>query len=224
VTALAPRPEGRTRVLIAADHRATRMGVRLALEADADCSEAEDADAAVEAAIRDQPDVCVVDFAPPSRSIRAAAAITSRAAGSAVVVLTPHANEAEFLAAMRAGARGYLPVGVDPARLPHVVRGLMRGEAAVPRLFVRSLIDELRGRDRPRHLEIHEHRRVELTAREWEVVQAMRQGMSTKEIAQQLGISEITVRRHRSAVHQKLGIQSRAELLRLLADGGSEAA
>jgi DNA-binding NarL/FixJ family response regulator len=223
VTAVAARPEGRARVLIAADHLATRVGVRLALEAEVDCSEAEDAEAAVEAAVRDQPDVCVVDFAPPSRSIRAAAAI-SQAAGSAVIVLTPQVNEEEFLAAIRAGARGYLDERVDPARLPYVVRDLIRGEAAVPRLLVRALIDELRGHDRPHHLHLTEHRRVELTAREWEVVQALRQGMSTKEIAALLGISEVTVRRHRSAVHQKLGIRSREELLRLLAAGGSEAA
>ncbi|MGZ4412628.1 MAG: LuxR C-terminal-related transcriptional regulator [Gaiellaceae bacterium] len=223
MTALAARPDGRARVLIAADHLATRAGVRLALEAEADCSEAENTGAAVEAAVRERPDVCVVDFAPPSRSIRAAAAILLQAPGSAVVVLTRRVNEDEFLAAMRAGARGYLSEGVDPARLPHVVRGLMRGEAAVPRLFVRCLIDELRGRDRPHHLELHEHRRVELTAREWEVVQALRQGMSTKEIAALLGISEVTVRRHTSGVHQKLGIRSRAELLRLLDEGGSEA-
>ena len=220
MTALAARPDGKVRVLIAADHLATRAGVRLALEPDADCSEAEDAGAAVEAAVRDQPDVCVVDFAPASRSIRAAAAIVSQAPDAAVVVLTRRVDEDEFLAAIRAGARGYLPEAVDPARLPHVVRGLMRGEAAVPRLMVKCLIDELRGRDRPRHLDLPKRQRVELTAREWEVVQALRQRMSTKEIAQQLGICEVTVRRHTSTVHQKLGMRSRAELLRVLDEDG----
>lgn len=221
MSALAARSDVRARVLIAADHLATRTGVRLALAADADCSEAEDADAAVAAALRDKPDVCVVDFDPPGRGIRAAAQITSQVPGAAVVVMTRRIDEDEFIAAVRAGATGYLSESVDPARLPHVVRGLMRGEAAVPRILVTRLIDELRGREpRRRHLELHERRRVELTPREWEVVESLRQGMSTREVAELLGIASVTVRRHVSSVHQKLGVRSRAELLRLLAGTG----
>jgi DNA-binding NarL/FixJ family response regulator len=99
----------------------------------------------------------------------------------------------------------------------------MRGEAAVPRTLVTRLIDELRGREQRRHLELHE-RRIETTTREWEVVECLRQGMSTREIAQLLGIADVTVRRHISGVHQKLGIRTRAELLRLLAEGVNDAA
>ena len=62
--------EPRARVLIAADHLATRTGVRLALAGAADCSEAGDTDSAVATALREQPDVCVVDFDPPGRAIR----------------------------------------------------------------------------------------------------------------------------------------------------------
>jgi two-component system nitrate/nitrite response regulator NarL len=222
--AVAAELEAVVHVLVAADHPATRAGVRLALEADAVCTEAADVETAVEVAAREQPDVCIIDFRPPSRSVRAAATIAAESPRTAVVVLTPRPNEDEFLAATRVGARGYLSSGIDPSRLPHVIRGLMRGEVAVPRLLVRCLIEELRGRDRRLHLDLHEHRRVVLTGREWEVVQALRQGMSTKEIARMLGISEVTVRRHTSAVHQKLGVHSRAELLRALAAGGSEAA
>jgi DNA-binding NarL/FixJ family response regulator len=224
MTALAA-PVGATkaRVLIAADHLATRTGFRLALADSADCSEAVDAETAVEAAVRDQPDVCVVDFDPPGRAIRAVAAISSKVPRALVVVMTRHIDEEEFIAAVRAGAIGYLPEGVNPARLPYVVRSLMRGEAAVPRALVPRLIDELRGREgRRRHLDLHEQKRVELTAREWEVVDLLRKGMSTRGIAELLGISAVTVRRHVSAVHGKLGIRSRTELLRLLATNGSE--
>jgi two-component system nitrate/nitrite response regulator NarL len=226
VTALvAPVGAVRARVLIAADHLATRTGFRLALADAADCSEAGDADAAVEAAVRDQPDVCVVDFDPPGRAIRAAAAISSKVPRASVVVMTRRIDEEEFIAAVRAGAVGYLPEGVNPARLPYVVRSLMRGEAAVPRALVPRLIDELRGREgRRRHLHLHERKRVELTAREWEVVDLLRKGMSTRGIAELLGISAVTVRRHVSAVHGKLGIRSRAELLRLLATNENEVA
>jgi two-component system, NarL family, nitrate/nitrite response regulator NarL len=177
----------------------------------------------VAAAVRDQPDVCVVDFDPPGRAIRTVAAIASKVPRASVVVMTRRIDEEEFIAAVRAGAVGYLPEGVNPARLPYVVRSLMRGEAAVPRALVPRLIDELRGREgRRRHLDLHERKRVELTAREWEVVDLLRKGMSTRGIAELLGISAVTVRRHVSAVHGKLGIRSRAELLRLLAAGGNE--
>jgi DNA-binding NarL/FixJ family response regulator len=197
--------------------------MRLALADAAECSEAEDAESAVAAAIRDKPDVCVVDFDPPARAIRAAAEITARVPQALVVVITHRVDEEEFLAAVRAGATGYLPEGVDPSRLPHVVRSVMRGEAAVPRALVARLIDEFRHREgRRRHLEVHERRRVELTAREWEVVELLRQGHSTRSIAEALGISAVTVRRHVSAVHGKLGSGTRGELLRLLAADGGE--
>ena len=137
-------------MLIAADHPATRTGVRLALADAADCSEAGDADTAVAAAVREQPDVCFVDFDPPGRAIRAVAEITSKVPRASVVVMTRHIDEEEFIAAVRAGAIGYLLEGVDPARLPFVIRSVMRGEAAVPRALVPRLIEEIRGRERRR--------------------------------------------------------------------------
>jgi DNA-binding NarL/FixJ family response regulator len=217
-----PAPaEAKARVLIAADDQPTRTGLRLALAGSAECSEAADADKAVAAAVRDRPNVCVVDFNPPRRGIRAVAEIISKVPEAAVIVMTRRIDEDEFMAAVRAGATGYVSQGIDPARLPHVVRGLMRGEAAVPRRFVSRLIDELRGRERSRHLDLHERRRIEFTPREWDVVSGLRQGMSTREIAQSLGIADVTVRRHLSGVHQKLGVRTRAELLRLVASGGS---
>src|SRR3954452_14399526 len=203
MTALVEAVEPRARVLIAADHLATRTGVRLALAGAADCSEAGDTDRAVATALREQPDVCVVDFDPPGRAIRAAAEILSKVPRASVVVMTRRVDEEEFIAAVRAGAIGYLPEGVDPARLPHVISSVMRGEAAVPRALVPRLIDELRGREGRRHFDL-ERRRVELTAREWEVVDLLRKGMSTRAIADLLGISAVTVRRHISAVHGKL--------------------
>ncbi len=220
---LAPQVPARARVLIAADRLATRTGMRLALAEDAECSEAGDAEAAVAAAVRDKPDVCVFDFDPPGRAIRATAEITSRVPEASVVMFTRRMDEEEFLAAVRAGATGYLPEDVDPARLPYVVRSVMRGEAAVPRALVARLIDELRGREgRRRSFQIQERRRVELTAREWDVVDLLRQGLSTRSIAEILGISAVTVRRHVSAVHGKLGVNTRAELLELLAAEQSE--
>jgi DNA-binding NarL/FixJ family response regulator len=219
MTALATASGGTTRVLLAADQIATRTGVRLALGDEADCSEFADAEDAVAAAVRDHPDVCVVDFTSPGRGVRIAAEIAAKVPGASVVVMTHRIDEDEFVAAVRAGASGYLSESVDPARLPHVVRSLLRGEAVVPRRFVGRLIDELRGREeRRRRLDLPGRGRVDVTAREWEVLELLRQGLSTRAVADLLGISSVTVRRHTSAVQQKLGVGSRKDLLRLLSD------
>jgi DNA-binding NarL/FixJ family response regulator len=199
-----------------------RTGVRLALANAADCTEFDEADEAVQAAVRDRPDVVFVDFNPASRGIRATAAITAGRPEATVIVMTRSLDEDEFVSAVRAGAAGYISEGVDPERLPHVIRSLMRGEAVVPRMLVSRLIEELRGRDRRRrHLELREHGRVELTPREWEVLELLRAGLSTQLIADQLGISAVTVRRHIGTVHQKAGTTSRAELLRLMETDGN---
>src|SRR5690242_3848491 len=204
----------RVRVLITSDHDATRAGMRLALSDAADCDEVDDDEAAVAAAVRDHPDVCVV------RSVRTAAEITSKLPGAAVVVMTERIDEDECLAAIYAGAAGYVSDQIDPSRLPHVIRDVMHGGTAVPRALVGRLVAELRGRERRRHLAVRERPGVELTAREAQMVDGLRRGMSTREIAQGLGISEVTVRRHISGVHGKLGVRRRADLLELLGNGG----
>jgi DNA-binding NarL/FixJ family response regulator len=198
----------RVRVLIAADQDATRTGMRLALSDAAECDEVDD-EAAVAVAVRDQPDVCVV------RSVRTAAEITAKLPGAAVVVMTDRIDEDECLAAIYAGASGYVSDQIDPARLPHVIDDVIHGHAAVPRALVGRLVAELRGRERKRHLRPG----VELTARESQMVDALRRGRSTREIAQELGISEVTVRRHISGLHRKLGVRRRADLLDLLGNG-----
>jgi DNA-binding NarL/FixJ family response regulator len=222
VSALPSDPGVRARVLIAGDQRATRVGVRLALADAADITESDQAEDAVATAVRERPDVVFVDFNPPSSGIRATAAIAAGRPEAAVIVMTRKLDEDEFVSAVRAGAAGYISESVDPQRLPHVIHSLMRGEAVVPRMLVARLIEELRGRDRRRrHLEIREHRRIELTPREWEVLDLLQQGLSTRSIGEQMGISAVTVRRHIGTVHQKARTQSRAELIALMNDADS---
>jgi DNA-binding NarL/FixJ family response regulator len=222
VTAAAPRApggkrNGRTRVLIATDQVATRTGVRLALEQDAFCIEADSARAALDAAVRDHPDVCLidVDMGGGDRGIEAAAAINQRLPQAAIVMLAHQADVHEFFESLRAGASGYLSDEIDPARLPFVVRGVLAGEAAVPRKFVTRLIDELRVRERRRSVVVGS-RHVELTPREWEVLELLRRGLSTREMSAELRISGVTVRRHISMLMRKLGVGDRKSALALL--------
>src|SRR5262245_55988683 len=122
--------KGPTRVLIAATHLPTRTGLRLALEPEVVCSEAADDEGAVAAAVRELPDVCLLELGGPGRGLGTIAEIVARVPGAQVIVLSDSVGEDEFLAALRAGASGYLPHNVDPARLPIVVRSVLRGEAA----------------------------------------------------------------------------------------------
>jgi DNA-binding NarL/FixJ family response regulator len=206
----------RAHVLIAAERLPTRVGLRLALEPEARCSEAADADSAVDTAVRERPDVCLLGLETPTHGLRAATEIVTRVPSSAVILLTSRLDEDEFMAAVRLGASGYLPQTLDPSRLPFVVRGALRGEPAVPRKFVSRLLDELRTRERRRSVVLAGKGRIALTAREWEVVELLLRGATTAEIATELGVAPVTVRRHLGSVEGKLGVTTRAAVVELL--------
>ena len=95
-------------------------------------------------------------------------------------------------------------------------RAVLLGEPAIPRPLVAVLMNRLRGDDAKRHLMVPDGRGVDLTGREWEVLDCMREGLSTREIAGKLLIADVTVRRHIGAVLKKLQVQSRREALELL--------
>jgi DNA-binding NarL/FixJ family response regulator len=170
----------------------------------------------VEAAVQDRPDVCLLGLKGGSR-IRAVTEIVARAPSVHVIVLTNRPDEDEFMAAMRGGAAGYLPQSLDPERLPYVVRSTLQGEPAVPRRFVARLLAELQSQTTARRTFVHVgSERVPLTIRESEVVESLRRGSSTSEIAGELGIAQVTVRRHIGSIAQKLGVTTRAGVVRLL--------
>ena len=204
------------RVLVADDHPMTRVGVRLALERGGFevCAEADDATSAVEAAERDRPDVCLLDIQMPGGGIRAAEEISRKVPEAAIVMLTVSRRDSDLFDALRAGASGYLLKDTDPERLPFALRGVLAGEAALPRNLVALLIDEFRERGRRRPL--LKKRGVTLTDREWEVLDLMSQGLTTFEIADRLFIEPVTVRTHVSAILKKLRVSSREAALQLL--------
>src|SRR5215475_6364286 len=209
-------PSRRTHVLIAAERLPTRVGLRLALEPDARCTEAADAESAVDAAVRDRPDVCLLGLDPSPEGLRLVNEIVSKVPSATVILLTSKLDEEEFMAAVRAGASGYLTHSLDPARLPHVVQGALRGEPAVPRRFVARLLEELKTRERRRSVVLADKGRIALTTREWEVVELLLRSASTSEIATELGVAPVTVRRHVGSVERKLGVATRAEVVALL--------
>jgi DNA-binding NarL/FixJ family response regulator len=204
------------RIVIADDHPPTRAGVRVALEDGGFtvCSEHGDATGAVRAALQERPDVCLLDVNMPGNGIAAAARIHAALPDTAVVMLTVSNDNNDLFDALRAGASGYLLKDTDPARLPFALRGVLEGEAALPRALVARLIDEFRDREQ-RRVSLLKRRSVELTSREWQVLELLRTGLTTREIADQLVISRVTVRTHVSAILKKLQVGDRKAALRL---------
>jgi len=217
-------PTKRAHVLIAAERLPTLVGLRLDLEPEARCTEAADAQSAVDAAVRERPDVCLLGLDPSGQGMRVVNEISTRVPSACVILLTNELDEEEFMAAVRAGASGYLTQGLNPERLPFVVQGAMRGEPAVPRRFVSRLLDELRTRERRRSVVLAGKGRVAFTAREWEVAEMLLRSATTSQMASELGIAQVTVRRHVGSIERKLGVSTRAEVVALLsAEAGSAA-
>jgi DNA-binding NarL/FixJ family response regulator len=202
------------RLLLADAHAATLAGLRMALSGDpfTVVAEAGDAESAVAAALREHPDVCVLDADMPGGAATATADITRELRDTEVVVLASERDDATMLDVVRAGAMGYLLKGMDPDRLRYAIIGVTNGEAAVPRTLMARLMLEFR---------LREHRRslvgsAQLTPREFAVLELLAEGASTRTMAQNLGISEVTVRRHVSSVLAKLGVSDRAAAVEAL--------
>jgi DNA-binding NarL/FixJ family response regulator len=211
-------PSGAVRVLLADGHAPFRQGVRLALEQHGYyvCAEAEDRESAVEAAVREQPDLCLIEVRLTGSGITAANRISDTVPGTLVVMLTTSQEDDDFIASLRAGAAGYLIKDIDAERLPTALEAVLRGEAAIPRFLAMRLIDELRRRDGRRRVALERRPGINLREREWEVLELLADGKSTSEIAQLMDIEPATVRSHVSRILQALGVDTRDEAIGLL--------
>jgi DNA-binding NarL/FixJ family response regulator len=208
------------RVLIADDHAPTREEVRRVLEDDDRfevCATVADAVEAVQAALQQQPDVCLLDVRMPGSGLAAAWEIAARLPRTKIVMFTVSEEDRDLFAALRAGADGYLLKDMDLRRLPDELHGVCAGQAAMPGTLVTRVLQEFRGRE-PRWRSTVHHESVErLTSREWEVLELLAQGRSTAEIADRLVLSASAVRAHITSVVRKLNVANReaaAELFR----------
>jgi two-component system nitrate/nitrite response regulator NarL len=206
-------------VLIADDDVSTRVGVRLALEEGGFVVSAEEdtGPRAVAAALRDPPDVCLVEVNVPGGGLEAVAAIRARLAETRVVMLSASSKDEDDFAALQAGASGYLLKGMNPARLGPTLIGVLQGEAALPRELTARLIREFRARARRGETGLVRRGKNELTTREWDVLDCLGEGLSSRQIADRLFISQTTVRRHVGSILSKLEVPSRQAAVDLVA-------
>jgi DNA-binding NarL/FixJ family response regulator len=217
---MSPEP---LRVLIADDHPVFRQGLRTAIDAGEGfevVGEAETGSEAVERALELQPDVVVMDLQMPERNgIEATRAIVAESPHVGVLVLTMFEDDDSVFAAMRAGARGYLLKGSDHDEIVRAIAAVSSGEAIFgPAIATRLMAYFAASPDGPPQAF------PELTAREREVLELIAQGRSNAAIAQDLVLSQKTVRNHVSNVFTKLQVLDRAQAIVKAREAGLGAA
>ncbi len=167
---------------------------------------------AIELALHYKPDVAVLEYALPRMDgLLATRRITQGAPDIRVLILASTTEEDIAFHALRAGASGFLSKEMEIASLPAAVRGLMRGEAAVPRAMTMRLIERLRRV--PEGVTGLRPVRSVLTSREWEVIDLLAQGADAQGVAQELVLSLETVSTHVKNLRRKLGARSTAEAI-----------
>jgi DNA-binding NarL/FixJ family response regulator len=143
----------------------------------------------------------LVDSAIPGGCVLAVRRVLERAPGSAVLIVAPELDHESLLAAVRAGAHGFIAETHGAGSLIRAVEVALAGESVIPRAGVNALIDELHGGSQEQTSV--DGFPLQLTRREADVAKRRRDGMTTKEIAYELGLSDVTVRRHLSSVARK---------------------
>ena len=208
------------RVLVADDQALVRSGFRLILEAREDIEvvgEAEDGGEAVELARRLDPDVILMDVRMPRMDgVEATRRLTAAGSSARVVILTTFDLDEYVHDAIRAGASGFLLKDVQPAQLVEAVRVVAAGEALLAPTVTRRLLDRFARAlpdEKPPSLEA-------LTTRELEILRLVAAGLSNAEIAEQLVVTEATVKTHVSSVLRKLHLRDRVQAVVAAYDAG----
>ena len=207
------------RTLVVDDHPLTRAALVGLLEQHdfPVVGEAADGDEAVERAREAQPDLVLLDLTMPGTGgLEALPRVRAAAPACEVVVLTASGTEENLLAAIRAGAAGYLLKTEPPERIAEMLEGVAHGEAALSGEIARRLVDRVREGGRL-DSGVPDSIAQELSAREVEVLLLLDEHLGTDEIARRLYISEHTVRSHVQSLLRKLGVSSRREALETLA-------
>ena len=197
------------RILLADDHPIVREGLRALIATEPGMlvvGEAKDGGEALFKARSLQPDVILLDLVMPRKDgLAAISEITHDLPGARILVLTSFAEDEYVFPAIKAGAMGYLLKDASPQELLEAIRAVYRGESSLHPTIARKVLREFTRPSGP------PARAASLTEREGEILLLVAQGLSNRAIAEQLVVSERTVRSHVSAILQKLHLNSRTQ-------------
>jgi DNA-binding NarL/FixJ family response regulator len=210
-------------VLLADDQPLVRTGFRMILDAEPDIAvvgEAGDGADAVRQCRKLAPDLVVMDIRMPVQDGIAATAQITAGGLARVLVLTTFQLDEYVMAALRAGASGFLLKDVDAAKLAEAIRVIARGNAIVDPAVTRRLLDRLARLPAAREPSAASPALGGLTERETEVLTLVARGLSNAEIAAELRITETTVKTHVHHLLTKLDARDRVQLVIFAYDAG----
>ncbi|MGQ9583916.1 MAG: response regulator [Anaerolineae bacterium] len=208
-------------IMIVEDHPLFREGLRRTLELEADfrvIAEAADGNEALELALNKRPDVMLVDINIPGiNGLLLTRKVKEQLPETAVIVLTAYHDDSQLFHALRSGAGAYYPKDVTPKELLRAIREVYHGyyvigdsvmkKPDVARWLLRQFeeMGPAAGQDFP------EEMFIPLSDREMEILQCIARGLSNKEVARELGISQQTVKNHMTAILRKLAVNDRTQ-------------
>ncbi|MBS7661293.1 response regulator transcription factor [Pseudomonas lalucatii] len=199
---------GRIRIGIVDDHPLLRQGVAAALKRIADFEVVEQGGSAEEAeriAAKYRPDVMLMDVHMPGDSFAAVRAIVTDNPSVRIVMLTVSESEDDAYAALEAGARGYVLKGVSGPELAQAIRNVATGQTFITPGFAGKLISDLqKHKDGEKSVD-------ELTHREEQIIREVANGLTNREVAEKLSLSEKTVKHYMTSIMQKLQVRNRVE-------------
>jgi two-component system nitrate/nitrite response regulator NarL len=203
------------RVAVADDHPMFRAGVVMSLREEDGIEvvgDAADGAAALTLARTELPDVMVLDINMPGGGLKTAQQIAVACPATRIVMLTVSEDEDDLLAAMKAGASGYVLKGAGASELAAVIRSVHAGEVYVTPALAWGMLRELRS---PRTSPYDD-----LTEREREVLELVAEGLSNQEVGERLGLAEKTIKHYMTNILGKLQVRSRVEAALLVAREG----
>lgn len=194
---------GPIRVALVDDHAVIRAGLEQLLSGTDDIvvvAHAENGQQAVEVVRRERPDVVLMDLQMPGvDGVAATRMIMAENLGVDVLVLTSYSDGERIVAALDAGAVGYLLKDADPDDVLHGIRAVSRGESPIHPRAARTLLGVRAGSQ------------AQLTGRESEVLKLVKDGLANKQIARRLDISERTVKAHLTSAFARIGVTDRTQ-------------
>jgi DNA-binding NarL/FixJ family response regulator len=207
---------GSTRILIGDDHEHARQAIRLILEREKRfqvVGEAQTGPEVLEATERVNPDLILLDIHMPEMDgLETTRLIKERFPSVKIIIVTVSDDVSDLFEAIKRGAQGYLVKNVTPSLWLDYLRAVALDETPMPREIARRILAEFHPVPKPES--------EDLTLREREILTLVAEGLSNKEIASMLSISEYTVKNHLKKIMQKLHLKNRVQLTRYALDQG----